>query len=80
MKFYHEFGSNSVVLNDVHIPVPRGVKYVTVNKNDIVQGWSDEPYTQDGRWYCHDCIPIRIGWVEFEFGDDRPFEALKVNV
>lgn len=78
MKFHHEVGSRSVVLNGVHIPVPRGVKYVTVNKNDVVQGWFDEPFTVDGRWHCHDCIAIRIGVVEFEFGDDRPFEAIKV--
>lgn len=78
MKFHHEAGSKKVVLNGIDIVVPSGVKYVTINMNDVVQGWTDEPYVSEGRWYSHDCTPIRLGWVEFEFGDDHPWTPIEV--
>lgn len=79
MKYHAETGSKKVVLNDVDIPVPRGINYVTVNMNDVVQGWIDKPYLYDGYWRCDSCQPVRLGWIEFSFGDDRPWNALEVH-
>lgn len=79
MEFYPESGSKKVVLNDVDIRVPRGINYVTVNMNDVVQGWTHKPYVSEGYWLSSECQPVRLGWVEFSFGDDHPWSALETH-
>ena len=79
MKFYPEGASKKITLNGVDIPVPRGVKYVTINMNEVVQGWTCKPYLDLGFWSSDECSPIRIGEVDYEFGDDKPWDAIEVQ-
>jgi|AGFT01.1.fsa_nt_gi hypothetical protein len=68
-----------VVINNVKIPVPRGVWYVTINMYGVVEGWSEHPYISEGCWNCNTSDSIRIGEVDFEDGDSGHYHVYEVQ-
>ena len=79
MKYTQDFGWTFVVINDVKIPVPAGILFVTINMSGIVLGWSERPYISEGSWYCKSCPGYRIGYVEWEDDDTGRYNIYEVR-
>ena len=79
MKFTPDFGNYFVVINDVKIPVPAGVKFVTIHMSGVVYGWSERPYISEGYWNCKKCPGYRLGYVDWEDGDAGHYHIYEVQ-
>lgn len=71
MKFNPEVGKCYATINGVKIFVPHGVKYITINMNDVVFGWSEKPFISEGYWDCLVCPGYRLGTVDWDDENDN---------
>lgn len=79
MKFTPDFGRYFVIINDVKIPVPAGIEYVTINMNDVVCGWSARPFISEGYWDCLVCPGYRLGDIEWDDDDVGKYQIYEVQ-
>jgi len=72
MKYFPESYHKSVDVHGVQVPVRRGIRFVTININNTVQGWACRPElssVDEGIWLSSDCTPVRLGYAEMEYGE-----------
>lgn len=79
MIFRSDESHHYVLINGVKITVPRGVKYVTINMYEVVQGWFERPYISEGSWDSDDGKSVRIGEVDFSSNDTGHYNVYEVQ-
>lgn len=81
MKFTQDFGRYFVIINNVKIPVPAGIIYVTIDINCNLEGWITHPYISDGYWKGHETCGLLLGSVELEEDDESgKFDIYEVQL